>query len=673
MDCRCPSPKATLTWSTVLFGVVIVWISSSAPTTQRTAIQVAVRSQCTQTTRNRAPKNVSAPYSENLRCTPTKNRELSNCAIDPDVGVPQVIFVYWSQGWVGAPELSQLVGLSWERHNPDWTVVRLSDETLEQWLDVQAIPAFLPGKNVSFQARSDIVRVHLLARYGGIWADSTVFCLGPLRAWLHVAEVDGLFTFRYPRMPVLLASWFLAAVPNSILMLKWRAAIDNYWTKRDSAHTYFWVHALFGDMYKYDREVKQVFGPPDGEADLRNGRARAKYPTCATKRRPTNMSFIVKCSTQRCKYRCKPIIGDMKKWVNQSSGVPVPSFPKVIPDQEVPNELCDALTGPSPQCEADTTEIVTLIKRKIRTRVVNVSSHGVQPLISALCISYGRPEMLRRSVRLWAAQTHPRLELIIVHDAWDTETEAVSKEAAAQFPVLATKGEFLRQVSVVVNTNRSAKLGSLRNSAVASARGQYVIQWDDDDIHLPHRVAHTYASLRCAGKKAIMLDSWLMIHNQAKSGTTKKGRFYVAPSGLQPGSILAERDLLVGCYPDITRSTSDGEVGEDTICTDKIAAIDQIAVLHAPYLYLYINHGANTCSYKHFKWLAQRSAREKNLRFTDEERLAMEGLIAGITGRHKTDAQISEGIAALARSVTKSRFLAACVLERSNHSILKVS
>jgi glycosyltransferase involved in cell wall biosynthesis len=321
-----------------------------------------------------------------------------------------------------------------------------------------------------------------------------------------------------------------------------------------------------------------------------------------------------------------------------------------------------------PVCQPGTVELVPATATHAQQRVVNVSTYGAStPLITAVCVSHSRPDMLHRAVYLWAAQTYENLELVIVFDDWDAETKAVANLAAAKFPSEGHTARPLprRRVTLVINHNRTVKLGPLRNSAIAAARGQYVIQWDDDDVHMPQRIAHSLAALRCSGKRAIMLDSWLMIHYETKKGTSYHGRFYVAPRGLQPGSVLADRTLLLDCYPDITRGVIDTEVGEDSICADKLVAAGDVAAMHSPLLYLYINHGNNACSYKHFKWLSQRSSREKQLRFNSTKMTEMESLVRNITGRRHTDKAVNGGIVALSRFISKSWMLQACVNPRS--------
>ena len=82
--------------------------------------------------------------------------------------VPRIIFMYWNMGWnERTPELVHLASMTWLLHNPSWSVVRLSDATLSQWLDTARIPGLDNSSidaSITIQAKSDIIRVHLLAR-----------------------------------------------------------------------------------------------------------------------------------------------------------------------------------------------------------------------------------------------------------------------------------------------------------------------------------------------------------------------------------------------------------------------------------------------------------------------------------------------------------------------------
>ncbi len=69
---------------------------------------------------------------------------------------------------------------------------------------------------------SDIVRADLLANFGGIWIDATVFLTGPLEKYIIDAD---LFAFRTTfndnkDAPILISSWFLSSKEIILLSLR---------------------------------------------------------------------------------------------------------------------------------------------------------------------------------------------------------------------------------------------------------------------------------------------------------------------------------------------------------------------------------------------------------------------------------------------------------------------
>src|SRR5436190_287881 len=110
------------------------------------------------------------------------------------------------------------------------------------------------------------------------------------------------------------------------------------------------------------------------------------------------------------------------------------------------------------------------------------------PVISCLCVTRARVNLLGRAVRCFLEQSHARRELLIVFDADD---------AATRQYVGALADVRIRGIEVAASPRRA--LGSLRNLAVAEARGQYVCQWDDDDWYHPDRLAVQLSALRESG------------------------------------------------------------------------------------------------------------------------------------------------------------------------------
>ena len=198
--------------------------------------------------------------------------------------VPKRIYSLWIQGEENAPELVKCNWQRWQRLNPEYELIILDKESSLTYLtdfpfDVSGLPV---------QAYSDIVRLTLLVRYGGIWTDATVFPVKPLAQWLPEL-MYGNDSFAYDRgltNPMPISSWFLVARPNSVIMKKWYDLMRAYWfmprsldTTRDVYYVaenpsadmrlddlaptphypYFWVHHLFAHLLKTDEAFASIW------------------------------------------------------------------------------------------------------------------------------------------------------------------------------------------------------------------------------------------------------------------------------------------------------------------------------------------------------------------------------------------------------------------------------
>jgi len=147
---------------------------------------------------------------------------------DPELN--RVIWMLWLQGFEQAPELVRHCLRSWKTRNPGWTVVELDAESLPAYIDPDTLETIL-GLRLKHQKTANLIRLYLLSRHGGVWADASCFCVLPLDSWLPEHLPSGFFAFRLPgdswlregrcypllsrsgyaRGDRVMANWFLAA------------------------------------------------------------------------------------------------------------------------------------------------------------------------------------------------------------------------------------------------------------------------------------------------------------------------------------------------------------------------------------------------------------------------------------------------------------------------------
>jgi mannosyltransferase OCH1-like enzyme len=110
----------------------------------------------------------------------------------------------------------------WKYLNPTWTINVLSKDTLSLYIKTSELPdGFYDGKE-SPQYSSDIVRIILLYKYGGVWVDSSIMLLKSLDWVLEEFNKTDIHYLGY-YMPSfttikdkpIIESWFIASKPNT--------------------------------------------------------------------------------------------------------------------------------------------------------------------------------------------------------------------------------------------------------------------------------------------------------------------------------------------------------------------------------------------------------------------------------------------------------------------------
>jgi hypothetical protein len=142
--------------------------------------------------------------------------------------IPKVIWTFWDSD--NPPVFVKKSIESWRKFSPDFDIRVVTPTTLKEYLpDVD----FSTKRNDFIQRTSDFIRVHLVAKYGGIWSDASVVATKS-HNWLineHNTRKFDFFSYHNPRDQVLpecpvVANWFFASVPNGNFVTKWRDEFD---------------------------------------------------------------------------------------------------------------------------------------------------------------------------------------------------------------------------------------------------------------------------------------------------------------------------------------------------------------------------------------------------------------------------------------------------------------
>ena len=119
--------------------------------------------------------------------------------------------------------------------NPDWEVIFLDNQSIAHYID-------FPNEFGSYfadlpvQKQTNLYRLCLLSKYGGVWADATCLCSRPLNDWLPQFAQSGFFAFRNPGKDRLLANWFLASSENCPFIRSFYQEHKRFWQEHAFSH-----------------------------------------------------------------------------------------------------------------------------------------------------------------------------------------------------------------------------------------------------------------------------------------------------------------------------------------------------------------------------------------------------------------------------------------------------
>jgi len=183
--------------------------------------------------------------------------------------LPKVIYMFWDSGWDSASWIHKECLLSWKQYNPTWKIVTLDKKNIYDYLDKDFLEETWNKKSI--QVQSDIIRINLLKKYGGVWVDATTFCNKPLDEWLHNYTDSGFFVFSIPITPsrefkpqsskrnFMISVWFIASTKKNYLTKSWCDSFNEYWKHRIYSKDYFNFHARFLSLYDHNKKIKDEF------------------------------------------------------------------------------------------------------------------------------------------------------------------------------------------------------------------------------------------------------------------------------------------------------------------------------------------------------------------------------------------------------------------------------
>ena len=173
-----------------------------------------------------------------------------------DAKLTHKIWFCWLQGIDNAPELVKKCYQSLVKNLIGYEIVVINAENLHQYVDIpEIIIQKWKKKVISNTHFSDILRIALLAKWGGVWVDSTVLCTGKMPEYI---EHNDFFVFSNEFRndeSILLSSWLISATPNHPIVLTTRDILYKYWKKENKLCHYFLLHIIMTLVMKENNSL----------------------------------------------------------------------------------------------------------------------------------------------------------------------------------------------------------------------------------------------------------------------------------------------------------------------------------------------------------------------------------------------------------------------------------
>lgn len=168
------------------------------------------------------------------------------------------IFFCWFQGIDKAPEIVKICYNSLKRYNSDKEVIVITENNYSNYVE---FPKFIIDKYnagiINKTHFSDLLRMELLIKYGGCWADATALFTSKIPDSIFDSE---FFAFReikeHTEETLFISSWFISACSNNKMLRLERELIYYYWSKNNKLNSYYLFHKLFvGVVIKQYKEL----------------------------------------------------------------------------------------------------------------------------------------------------------------------------------------------------------------------------------------------------------------------------------------------------------------------------------------------------------------------------------------------------------------------------------
>lgn len=169
---------------------------------------------------------------------------------------PKIIWTCWWQGEQNLPPVIKKCIASIRKHCPDFELRVISADNMHDYIE---LPDYILQKHkkgyISRTHLSDILRISLLEKYGGLWMDATVL----LTAGLPQIMLDSPF-FAYHCHELYQGQiWFFKTYPHHPIISGLKKLLLAYWKDENKIINYFFAYILWDLLLENNTECNKLW------------------------------------------------------------------------------------------------------------------------------------------------------------------------------------------------------------------------------------------------------------------------------------------------------------------------------------------------------------------------------------------------------------------------------
>lgn len=179
------------------------------------------------------------------------------------------VWVCWFQGMENAPVLIQRCFESLKKNLTDRDIILITSDNM---FDYVQFPDYIIEKwktgQITHTHMTDLLRLELLIRYGGMWLDATVFCTRKIEEIPSYYFDSELFLYQSLKPgrdghSHLTSSWLMSAKTNNKLLMSIRYLCYEYWKESIQMLDYFLLHDFISIVLEYYQDDWKRIVPSD--------------------------------------------------------------------------------------------------------------------------------------------------------------------------------------------------------------------------------------------------------------------------------------------------------------------------------------------------------------------------------------------------------------------------